>query len=82
LVFVFYNLPVQWFAMHSEPWPADLQKRSYFMMGICGDGTDRLCPDPALPMHRNGSGYINPEGKLVLPEGIELPTIVPFERGK
>ena len=64
-----------------EPWPEDLLKRSYFMMGICGDGTDRLCPDPALPMYRNGSGYINPEGKLVLPEGVELPKIVPFERG-
>ena len=48
--FVFYNLPAQWFAMHADPWPEDLQKRSYFTMGICGDGTDRLCPDPALPM--------------------------------
>jgi hypothetical protein len=82
LFFVFYNLPVQWFAMHAERWPDDLSKRSYFMMGICGDGTDRLCPDPAIPMHRNGSGYINPEGKLVLPEGVQLPAIVPFERGK
>ncbi len=82
LFFVFYNLPVQWFAMHAEPWPEDLQKRSYFMMGICGDGTDRLCPDPSIPMHRNGSGYINPDGELVLPEGVELPKIVPFERGK
>ena len=82
LFFVFYNLPVQWFAMHSEPWPEDLMKRSYFMMGICGDGTDRLCPDPALPMYRNGSGYINPQGELVLPEGVELPKIIPFERGK
>ncbi len=50
-------------------------KRSYFMMGICGDGTDRLCPDPALPMPiASGSGYINPDGQLVLPEGVELPT--------
>ena len=65
-----------------EPWPEDLLKRSYFMMGICGDGTDRPCPDPALPMPANGSGYINPDGKLVLPEGVELPKIVPFERGK
>jgi hypothetical protein len=82
LFFVFYNLPVQWFAMHAESWPQDLLKRSYFMMGICGDGTDRLCPDPALPMYRNGSGYINPDGQLVLPQGVELPKIVPFERGK
>ena len=81
LFFVFYNLPVQWFAMHAESWPQDLLKRSYFMMGICGDGTDRLCPDPALPMYRNGSGYINRDGQLVLPKGVELPKIVPFERG-
>ena len=66
----------------SEPWPEDLLKRSYFMMGICGDGTDRLCPDPALPMTATGSGYINRDGQLVLPPGVQLPKIVPFERGK
>jgi hypothetical protein len=80
--FVFYNLPVQWFAMHAESWPEDIQKRSYFLMGICGEGTGRPCPDPALPMYRNGSGYINPDGQLVLPPGVKLPTIVPLERGK
>jgi hypothetical protein len=80
--FVFYNLPVQFFAIHTEPWPEDLQKRSYFMMGICGEGTDRLCPDPALPIPSGDeSGYVNPEGKLVFPDGVELPKIVPFERG-
>ena len=71
--FVFYNIPAQWFAMHQDPWPADLLKRSYFLMGICGDGTDRLCPDPALPVPRKNSGYINPDGKLVLPDGVKLP---------
>jgi hypothetical protein len=80
--FVFYNIPAQWFAMHQDPWPADIQKRSYFLMGICGDGTDRLCPDPALPVPGKNSGYINPDGKLVLPDGVKLPTIVPFDRGK
>lgn len=80
--FVFYNLPAQWFAMRAEPWPNDVLKRSYFLMGICGDGTDRPCPDPALPMPRNGSGYINTDGKLVLPPGVELPKTVPVERGK
>jgi hypothetical protein len=80
--FVFYNIPAQWFAMHQDPWPADIVKRSYFLMGICGDGTDRLCPDPALPVPGKNSGYINPDGKLVLPEGVRLPTIVPFDRGK
>ncbi|MGO9152882.1 spirocyclase AveC family protein [Mycobacterium sp.] len=80
--FVFYNIPAQWFAMHQDPWPADIAKRSYFLMGICGDGTDRLCPDPALPVPGKNSGYINPDGKLVLPDGVKLPTIVPFDRGK
>jgi hypothetical protein len=82
LFFVFYNLPVQWFAMHAEPWPDDLLKRSYFLMGICGDGTDRPCPDPSLPMFRNGSGYINFDGQLVLPKGAEVPRRVPVERAK
>jgi len=80
---VFYTIPSQWFALHAESWPKDIQKRSYFMLGgICGDGTDRLCPDPALPMPGKNSGYINPDGKLVLPDGVKLPEIVPFERGK
>jgi Spirocyclase AveC-like len=80
--FVFYNIPAQWFAMHQDPWPADILKRSYFLMGICGDGTDRLCPDPAIPVPGKNSGYINPDGKLVLPDGVKLPTVVPFDRGK
>ena len=80
--FVFYNLPAQWFAMHAERWPDDVLKRSYFLMGICGDGTDRPCPDPALPMPRKGSGYINTDGKLVLPPGVDVPKTVSVERGK
>ncbi|GAB2659457.1 spirocyclase AveC family protein [Nocardia goodfellowii] len=79
--FVCYNIPAQWFAMHADPWPADIQKRSYFDMGICGEGTGRLCPDPALPIPGKDTGYINPEGQLVLPEGVELPEVIPFDRG-
>jgi hypothetical protein len=80
--FVFYNIPAQWFALHQDPWPQDILKRSYFLMGICGDGTDRPCPDPALPIPSKKSGYINRDGQLVLPTGAQLPTIVPFDRGK
>ena len=32
--FFLYNVPAQWFALHSDPWPADHQKRSYFNGGI------------------------------------------------
>ncbi|HEY9312482.1 spirocyclase AveC family protein [Williamsia sp.] len=81
LFFVFYNLPAQWFAMHADPWPQDVQERSYFTAGICGEGTDRPCPDPALPMPSKESGYINQEGQLVLPDGLQLPTVYPLDRG-
>ncbi|MBF6220544.1 spirocyclase AveC family protein [Nocardia abscessus] len=79
--FVCYNLPAQWFAMNADPWPEDIQKRSYFDMGICGEGTGRLCPDPVLPIPGKDTGYIDPDGRLVLPEGAKLPEVVPFERG-
>ncbi|KRE34807.1 hypothetical protein ASG82_00955 [Mycobacterium sp. Soil538] len=80
--FVLYNVPAQWFAMHADPWPADHQKRSYFNGGICGDGTDTPCPDPILPMPTKHSGYIDTDGKLVLPDGADVPRTVPFEPGK
>jgi hypothetical protein len=81
--FLFYNLPAQWLAMHAEAWPVDIQKRSYFTMGICGEGTGRLCPHPALPIDQGEtSAYIGPDGNVVLPEGVELPKIVPFERAE
>jgi uncharacterized protein DUF5135 len=79
--FFLYNVPAQWIGMHSDPWPEDHMKRSYFNGGICGDGTDTPCPDPALPLPTKRSGYINTDGELVLPEGVEVPTVVPFQRG-
>jgi hypothetical protein len=40
------------------------------------------CPNPLLPLPTKRSGYINSDGQLVLPNGVELPKTVPFERGK
>jgi hypothetical protein len=80
--FVFYNLPAQWFAMHADPWPEDVQKRSYLNGGICGDGTDTPCPNPVLPMPTKRSGFVNTNGELVLPDGAQLPTVVPFAPAK
>jgi hypothetical protein len=77
--FIFYNVPAQWIGMHSDPWPEDHMKRSYFIGGICGDGTDKPCPHPDLPIPTKHSGYINSDGELILPEGAEVPPIVPFE---
>jgi len=80
--FILYNIPAVWLGMHADPWPEDHQKRSYFNGGICGDGTDIPCPNPALPIPTKHSGYINTDGELVLPEGVKIPAVVPFERGE
>ncbi|GGV45034.1 DUF5135 domain-containing protein [Actinomadura cremea] len=80
--FVIYMIPAQWVGMHADPWPVDVQKRSYFSGPVCGEGTDRPCPDPRLPIPTKHSGYINSEGELILPPGTELPKPIPFERGK
>lgn len=78
--FIFYNVPAQWIGMHSDPWPEDHQKRSYLIGGICGEGTDKPCPNPDLPIPTKHSGYINTDGELVLPDGVQVPPIIPFER--
>ena len=89
--FVCYTLPTQWFATHADPWPEDIQNRSYFMDGICGEGTGRLYPDPNLPNMTNDS-YVayDEEGNyylvysdgtrllLIAPEGFEFPKIIPY----
>jgi hypothetical protein len=80
--FTFYNVPAQWIGLHSDPWPADVQKRSYFSGPVCGEGTDHPCPNPNLPMPTKRSGYVNNDGEFVLPPGAEQPKVVPFERGK
>ncbi len=80
--FFFYNVPAQWFGMHADPWPADVQKRSYLNGGICGDGSDQPCPNPALPIPTKRSGFIDSDGRLVLPPGAQLPTVVPFQHGR
>jgi hypothetical protein len=79
--FVLYNIPAQWFGMHSDPWPEDHLKRSYFNGGTCGAGGDQPCPNPVVPLPTRRSGYIDNDGTLVLPEGAALPSIVPFQQG-
>ena len=44
-----YNMPTAIVVSHGAEWPADHQKRSYLTNEICGDGTDRLCPEPRHP---------------------------------
>ncbi|GAA0955011.1 spirocyclase AveC family protein [Actinocorallia libanotica] len=80
--FVFYLIPAWGVSMHADPWPADVQKRSYFSGPVCGEGSDRPCPDPSLPIPTRHSGYVNTDGEFVLPPGVEQPKTIPFERGE
>ena len=79
--FVFYNVPAQWIGMHSDPWPKDVLKRSYFTQPVCGGVRENACPDPSLPVPTKRSGYIDTNGKLVMPDGTSVPTTVPFATG-
>jgi hypothetical protein len=79
-------VPNVWIALHSSVWPQDVQQRSYFTDRLCGAGTDRACPGPAVPNVRNdngdqdaGSAYITPEGRLVWPARTVLLPVVPFQ---
>ena len=79
--FFFYNVPAQWIGMHSDPWPEDHLKRSYFNGGICGDGTDEPCPDPALPIPPSDPATSTPTANSSFRRAQKLPKTVPFERG-
>lgn len=86
--FVTFSMGSLWIGAHAQEWPEDLQKRSYFTNGICGDTTERLCPGPNVPLIRNdnsgkggGSIWIGPGGGSVGPPNTEVPRIVPFDKG-
>jgi hypothetical protein len=69
-----YNIPGSLSGMYSSDWPHDIQKRSYFMYGVCGPGTTYHCPGPGIPIVRQpDSAHVSPDGKLVVPDGVKLP---------
>src|SRR5204863_10981 len=54
---------------HGGTFPTDITKRSYFMYGVCGPGTDYMCPGPDVPLPKMNGLHVNPEGQLVGPKG-------------
>ena len=81
IMLIGYNVPVAGFiGSHSATWPKSIQERSYFTSGICGQGTGRLCPNSTLPNPRGSHGiYIGANGKIIIPPGLHLPRIIPFQ---
>lgn len=85
---VVYTLPHLFVGAHSREWNNDIQRRSYFLDGICGADTGRACPGPAVPLVRNdnsskgaGSAYVGSDGQLHIPAGTILPSQVPLDVG-
>lgn len=71
------------FNVHQSSWPEDTQKRSYFMTGLCGDGTSYACPGEHVSTPRDGkSVHISPDGKLVIPPGTDMSelNVVPLKK--
>lgn len=79
IFFFFYNVPDQAFVAHTSKWPEDSLKRSYITNGYCGAGTDYACPGENVPINRENSLHIDPNGKVVVPDGVSPPTEVPFQ---
>ncbi|HEX9684078.1 MAG TPA: spirocyclase AveC family protein [Acidimicrobiales bacterium] len=67
LMLATYNLPMQWFGTHADPWPEDITSRSYLTNGLCGPGTTYSCPGPGVPIPRPDSLHLSPSGELVDP---------------
>lgn len=64
LLFACYSIPIQFFALHADPWPQDFVNRSYMLDGLCGPGTDYSCSGPGVPIPRPDSAHLDPDGQL------------------
>ena len=67
VIFLSYNISLSWFALHNDPWPQDVQRRSYFTQRIAGPGTDYAPPGPGVPTPRRNSAHVSPDGRPVVP---------------
>jgi hypothetical protein len=84
--FVFYNVPNIFATMHASPWIEDHLKRSYVTNHVCGDETEFACDGGPVPTGAPSGSmggksiHLDPDGRLVVPPGVELPKNVPYEK--
>lgn len=62
-----YSIVVPLITVHATEWSRATEQRSYFMHGLCGAGTDVACPGSKLPVPRQNSTRVGPDGQLVEP---------------
>ena len=81
IYFFCYNIWAYQIGVHQQAWPAAVQQRSYFLNGVCGSGTGKLCPAASMPNIRPHSAYIGTNGQVVVPPGVHLPRAVAVLHG-
>jgi Spirocyclase AveC-like len=52
-------IPQAYIGMHSAPWPAAVVNTPYRNDGICGVGTDYVCPNSKFPIQMEGRDHIS-----------------------
>jgi hypothetical protein len=77
MMFIGYNVTNYFVGTHPAEWPKSVQEKSYFTSGLCGQGTDRACPGPGIPLNRPGAGHVDTNGHFV-PGSEPIPPVVPF----
>ncbi|MGY4103726.1 spirocyclase AveC family protein [Nocardia sp. R16R-3T] len=83
IYFFCYNIYAYHVGVNQTEWPKAVQERSYFLNGVCGEGTGRDCYAPSIPNARKHSAYIGSDGKLVVPSDVgQLPQSYPVLHGK
>ena len=67
IYFCAYNVPINALSMNSSSFPPAITSKSYLMNGdvICGRGTTFACPGPNIPIPRQHSAHVAPDGRLV-----------------
>lgn len=64
-----YNIGIGFAGLQSDPWPRDVLTKSYMTAGMCGEGTDRACGDPRIPIAIRHGGHATPDGRWQDPKG-------------
>lgn len=76
MLFVTYNIPMNFLALLGPGWSPKVLEQSYFTNGVCGDGSDYACPGGYVPAPGKHQIHLAPDGRLVVPEGSSLPQLV------
>lgn len=62
-----WQLPMAHLAMSQREWPSSIENLQHLTNSVCGEGSDRACPGPEIPITKDGSFYLDKAGQLRAP---------------